>query len=166
MAVFFKPQILKTSKDENAEVRYFARVKSISTLDEEELVSRISERTGLANGVVASVLRDSMTEVVNLVTLGYNVQLPSLGIVYLTFRSKSSPTAEEVTTDSVKKFNIRLHPSTLFKNKVQAKVKIANFNTVVLGEENDVTNDPGSEPSGGGNSSGGGGGNDNGDNPL
>lgn len=163
MAVFFKPQILKTSKDADSEVRYFARVKSISTLEEEELVTRISERTGVATGVVASVLRDSMTEVVDLVTLGYNVQLPALGIVYLTLRSQSAATPEEVTAESVKKFNIRLLPSTLFKNKVQAKVKLANFNTAVVGEESTPSGDTGTD-TGGGNS--GGSGNDDGNNPL
>lgn len=150
MAVFYKPQILKTSKDAS-EVRYFARVKSISTLDEEELVTRISERTGVAVGIVSSVLRDSMSEVVNLVTLGYNVQLPSLGIIYLTLRSKAASTAEEMTADRVKKFNIRLFPSQLFKSKVQSKVKLANFNTAVLGEENTIPDDPGTDTGGSGN---------------
>ena len=88
---------------------------------------------------MASVLRDSMNEVVDLVTLGYRVKLPALGNIYTTLSSEG-----EVTADSVS-----------FKTKVATRSKFTNFSTV--SNENDEISDDDTDTgtdSGSGGSSG------------
>lgn len=139
MAIFYQPRLVKNPKDSSAEPRYYARVKSVGVVDETDLVERISARTGVSEGIVASVLRDSMNEVVNLVTLGYRVQLPALGNIYTTLSSAGETTAKEVNADSVKRIYIRLLPSVSFKTKVATKSKLTNFDTVA--DVSDVSDD-------------------------
>ncbi len=142
MAIFYQPRLVKNPKDSSAEPRYYARVKSVGVVDETDLVDRISARTGVSEGIVTSVLRDSMNEVVNLVTLGYRVQLPALGSIYTTLSSVGETTAKEVNADSVKRIYIRLLPSVSFKTKVATKSKLTNFDTVAdADEENTIPED-------------------------
>lgn len=146
MAIFYQPRLVKNPKDSSAEPRYYARVKSVGVVDETDLVERISARTGVSEGIVASVLRDSMNEVVNLVTLGYRVQLPALGNIYTTLSSAGETTAKEVNADSVKRIYIRLLPSVSFKTKVATKSKLTNFDTVADADEGDtIPDDPGTD---------------------
>lgn len=160
MAIFYQAKQMKNPKDSSATPLYYARVKSVGVVDESELVNRISARSGVSEGIVASVLRDSMNEVVDLVTLGYRVQLPALGQIYTTLSSNGENTAKEVKPDSVKRIYIRLFPSVSFKTKVATKSKLANFDA--LTDENEST---GNDTTGGdtGNDGGGGG---TGSNPL
>lgn len=152
MAIFYQPRLVKNPKDSSAEPRYYARVKSVGSVDETDLVERISARTGVSEGIVASVLRDSMNEVVNLVTLGYRVQLPALGNIYTTLSSAGETTAKEVNADSVKRIYIRLLPSVSFKTKVATKSKLTNFDTVADADEGDtIPDDPGTDTGGSGN---------------
>lgn len=137
MAIFYQAKQVKNPKDSSATPLYYARVKSVGVVDESELVNRISARSGVSEGIVASVLRDSMNEVVDLVTLGYRVQLPALGQIYTTLSSNGENTAKEVKPDSVKRIYIRLFPSVSFKTKVATKSKLANFDA--LTEENEST---------------------------
>lgn len=150
MAIFYQPRLVKNPKDSSAEPRYYARVKSVGVVDETDLVERISARTGVSEGIVASVLRDSMNEVVNLVTLGYRVQLPALGNIYTTLSSMGETTAKEVNADSVKRIYIRLLPSVSFKTKVATKSRLANFDTVAdTDDESSVTDGDDTGNSGG-----------------
>ena len=160
MAIFYQAKQVKNPKDSSATPLYYARIKSVGVVDESELVNRISTRTGVSEGIVASVLRDSMNEVVDLVTLGYRVQLPALGQIYTTLSSNGENTAKEVKPDSVKRIYIRLFPSVSFKTKVATKSKLANFDA--LTDENEST---GNDTTGGdtGNDGGSGG---TGSNPL
>ena len=160
MAIFYQVKQVKNPKDSSATPLYYARIKSVGVVDESELVNRISARSGVSEGIVASVLRDSMNEVVDLVTLGYRVQLPALGQIYTTLSSNGENTAKEVKPDSVKRIYIRLFPSVSFKTKVATKSKLANFDA--LTDENEST---GNDTTGGdtGNDGGGGG---TGSNPL
>lgn len=137
MAIFYQAKQVKNPKDSSATPLYYARIKSVGVVDESELVNRISARSGVSEGIVASVLRDSMNEVVDLVTLGYRVQLPALGQIYTTLSSNGENTAKEVKPDSVKRIYIRLFPSVSFKTKVATKSKLANFDA--LTEENEST---------------------------
>ena len=153
MAIFYQPRLVKNPKDSSAEPRYYARVKSVGVVDETDLVERISARTGVSEGIVASVLRDSMNEVVDLVTLGYRVQLPELGQIYTTLSSNGENTAKEVKPDSVKRIYIRLFPSVSFKTKVATKSKLANFDALTDENEstgNDTTGDDTGNDGGGG----------------
>ena len=137
MAIFYQAKQVKNPKDSSATPLYYARIKSVGVVDESELVNRISARSGVSEGIVASVLRDSMNEVVDLVTLGYRVQLPALGQIYTTLSSNGENTPKEVKPDSVKRIYIRLFPSVSFKTKVATKSKLANFDA--LTEENEST---------------------------
>lgn len=130
MAIFYQVKQVKNPKDVNATPLYYARVKSVGIVDDTDLVSRISTRSGVSEGVVASVLRDSMNEVVDLVTLGYRVQLPALGNIYATLSSQGEAAAKDVSADSVKRIYIRLLPSVSFKTKVTTRTKLTNFDTV------------------------------------
>jgi len=148
MAIFYQPRLVKNPKDSSAEPRYYARVKSVGVVDETDLVERISARTGVSEGIVASVLRDSMNEVVNLVTLGYRVQLPALGNIYTTLSSIGETTAKEVNADSVKRIYIRLLPSVSFKTKVATKSRLANFDTVADTDDESSVTDGDDTPTG------------------
>ncbi len=161
MAIFYQVKQVKNPKDSSATPRYYARVKSVGVVDEADLVERISTRTGVSEGIVASVLRDSMNEVVDLVTLGYRVKLPALGNIYTTLSSEGEETADLVNSDSVKRVNIRLFPSVSFKTKVATRSKFTNFNTVTNeNAENSTGDDTGDDT--GNNDSGSG----TGSNPL
>jgi len=161
MAIFYQAKQMKNPKDSSATPRYYARVKSVGVVDEADLVERISTRTGVSEGIVASVLRDSMNEVVDLVTLGYRVKLPALGNIYTTLSSEGEETADLVNSDSVKRVNIRLFPSVSFKTKVATRSKFTNFNTVTNeNAENSTGDDTGDDT--GNNDSGSG----TGSNPL
>lgn len=157
MAIFYQVKQVKNPKDSSATPRYYARVKSVGVVDEAELTERISTRTGVSEGIVASVLRDSMNEVVDLVTLGYRVKLPALGNIYTTLSSEGEDTAKEVNSDSVKRVNIRLFPSVSFKTKVATRSKFTNFNTVTNENAEDSANDTdtGTDTGGSGGNSGG-----------
>lgn len=157
MAIFFQAKAYK-DLSQNKETRYYARVKSISLLGEDELANRVSAHTGVANGIVRSVIRDTMSEVVDLVTLGYGVQLPAIGILRATLRSGSVATAEEVSADTVKRVNIRLLPSAEFREKVATKTLLTNFDKMT-----DATIDSGTS---GDDTPSSGGGNDDGSSPL
>lgn len=141
MAIFYQVKQVKNPKDSSATPRYYARVKSVGVVDEADLVERISTRTGVSEGIVASVLRDSMNEVVDLVTLGYRVKLPALGNIYTTLSSEGEETADLVNSDSVKRVNIRLFPSVSFKTKVATRSKFTNFNTVTNENAENSTGD-------------------------
>ena len=141
MAIFYQVKQVKNPKDSSATPRYYARVKSVGVVDEADLVERISTRTGVSEGIVASVLRDSMNEVVDLVILGYRVKLPALGNIYTTLSSEGEETADLVNSDSVKRVNIRLFPSVSFKTKVATRSKFTNFNTVTNGNAENSTGD-------------------------
>ena len=161
MAIFYQVKQVKNPKDSSATPRYYARVKSVGVVDEADLVERISTRTGVSEGIVASVLRDSINEVVDLVTLGYRVKLPALGNIYTTLSSEGEETADLVNSDSVKRVNIRLFPSVSFKTKVATRSKFTNFNTVTNeNAENSTGDDTGDDT--GNNDSGSG----TGSNPL
>lgn len=148
MAIFYQVKQVKNPKDSSATPRYYARVKSVGVVDEADLVERISTRTGVSEGIVASVLRDSMNEVVDLVTLGYRVKLPALGNIYTTLSSEGEETADLVNSDSVKRVNIRLFPSVSFKTKVATRSKFTNFNTVTNeNAENSTGDDTGDDTS-------------------
>ena len=151
MAIFYQVKQVKNPKDSSATPLYYARVKSVGVVDEADLVERISTRTGVSEGIVASVLRDSMNEVVDLVTLGYRVKLPALGNIYTTLSSEGEETADLVNSDSVKRVNIRLFPSVSFKTKVATRSKFTNFNTVTNeNAENSTGGDTGNNDSGSG----------------
>lgn len=142
MAIFYQAKQMKNPKDSSATPLYYARIKSVGMVDESELVNRISTRSGVSEGIVASVLRDSMNEVVDLVTLGYRVQLPALGNIYTTLSSNGETTAKEVNSDSVKRIYIRLLPSVSFKTKVTTKSKLSNFdNLTAVDDENNTAGD-------------------------
>ena len=155
MAIFYQVKQMKNPKDSSATPRYYARVKSVGVVDEADLVERISTRTGVSEGIVASVLRDSMNEVVDLVTLGYRVKLPALGNIYTTLSSEGEVTADSVSSDSVKRVNIRLFPSVSFKTKVATRSKFTNFSTVsnenaeISDDDTDTDTDSGSGGSSG-----------------
>ncbi len=157
MAIFYQVKKVKNPKDSSATPRYYARVKSVGVVDEADLTERISTRTGVSEGIVASVLRDSMNEVVDLVTLGYRVKLPALGNIYATLNSEGEETADKVSSDSVKRVNIRLYPSVSFKTKVTTRSKFTDFSTVTNDDDGNSTNDSTDTPSGddGGSGTGG-----------
>ena len=161
MAIFYQVKQVKNPKDSSATPLYYARVKSVGVVDEADLVERISTRTGVSEGIVASVLRDSMNEVVDLVTLGYRVKLPALGNIYTTLSSEGEETADLVNSDSVKRVNIRLFPSVSFKTKVATRSKFTNFNTVTNENAENSTGD-----TTGGDTGNDGGGGGTGSNPL
>lgn len=165
MAIFYQVKQVKNPKDSSVAPRYYARVKSVGVVDEANLVERISTRTGVSEGIVASVLRDSMNEVVNLVTLGYRVKLPAIGNIYTTLSSDGEETADQVSSDSVKRVNIRLYPSVDFKTKVATRTKFTNFNTVTNVEDEDDNEDVGTD-TGGSEPDNTGGGGGTGNNPL
>lgn len=139
MAIFYQVKPVKNPVVKDAEPLYYARIKSVGTMSEKELAQRVAERTGIAEGVITSVLCDSMNEVINLVSLGYRVQLPTLGYIYLTINSSGSETAEEVTADNVKQICVRMLPGSELKEKLAAKVKLINFDKQVTGEITDST---------------------------
>ena len=159
MAIFYQVKQMKNPKDSSATPRYYARVKSVGVVDEADLVERISTRTGVSEGIVASVLRDSMNEVVDLVTLGYRVKLPALGNIYTTLSSEGEETADLVNSDSVKRVNIRLFPSVSFKTKVATRSKFTNFNTVTNENAENSTGDDTGDDTGNNDSGSGTGGN-------
>lgn len=159
MAIFYQVKQVKNPKDSSATPRYYARVKSVGVVDEADLVERISTRTGVSEGIVASVLRDSMNEVVDLVTLGYRVKLPALGNIYTTLSSEGEETADLVSSDSVKRVNIRLFPSVSFKTKVATRSKFTNFNTVTNENAENSTGDDTGDDTGNNDSGSGTGGN-------
>jgi len=159
MAIFYQVKQVKNPKDSSATPRYYARVKSVGVVDEADLVERISTRTGVSEGIVASVLRDSMNEVVDLVTLGYRVKLPALGNIYTTLSSEGEETADLVNSDSVKRVNIRLFPSVSFKTKVATRSKFTNFNTVTNENSENSTGDDTGDDTGNNDSGSGTGGN-------
>ncbi len=153
MAIFYQVKPVKNPVVKDAEPLFYARIKSVGTLSEKELAKRVSERTGIAEGIITSVLCDSMNEVINLVSLGYRVQLPSLGYIYLTINSTGSQSAEEVTSDNVKQICVRMLPGCELKEKLAAKVKLINFDKEVTGgtteeettDSEDTTPDTGDE---------------------
>jgi len=159
MAIFYQVKQVKNPKDSSATPRYYARVKSVGVVDEADLVERISTRTGVSEGIVASVLRDSMNEVVDLATLGYRVKLPALGNIYTTLSSEGEETADLVNSDSVKRVNIRLFPSVSFKTKVATRSKFTNFNTVTNENAENSTGDDTGDDTGNNDSGSGTGGN-------
>lgn len=152
MAIFYQAKAYKDLA-QNKQVRYYARVKSISLLTEDELANRVSNRSGVSNGVVRSVIRDTMSEVADLVTLGYGVQLPALGILRATLRSGTAATPDEVSSETVKRVNIRLMASAEFREKVANKTQLANFDKMTDSSAADA-------PDTGGSSTGTGGGSD------
>lgn len=150
MPIFYQPRLAKNPHNSEANPLYYAQIKHISTLNEKELVNRISIRTGVSEGIIGSVLRDSMNEVVNLVTLGYKVQLPALGLVYLTIRSNGSEAPEDVTANNVKRVSIRLLASSNFKSLVESKKQLVNFSKVSTVTPSMPDDENGSENQGGG----------------
>lgn len=148
MAIFYQVKQVKNPKDVNATPLYYARVKSVGIVDDTDLVSRISTRSGVSEGVVASVLRDSMNEVVDLVTLGYRVQLPALGNIYATLSSQGEAAAKDVSADSVKRIYIRLLPSVSFKTKVATKSRLANFDAMADTDDGSTVTDGDDTPTG------------------
>ena len=101
-------------------VKFLAVLVRSSLVSQEDLITRISGASALAEGDVLACLRQLQIEISAAVRAGASVELDQLGrfTPYLNVLVKE--TEEEVDVSSIKRVRVNFTPNSIFKGKLKA----------------------------------------------
>lgn len=101
-------------------VKFLAVLVRSSLVSQEDLITRISGASALAEGDVLACLRQLQIEISSAVRAGASVELDQLGrfTPYLNVLVKE--TEEEVDVSSIKRVRVNFTPNSIFKGKLKA----------------------------------------------
>jgi predicted histone-like DNA-binding protein len=132
MTVKFKSVERVNPRDLTLPKKFYAKLKSGDDVSFEELADLISKVSNLNYGEVLGAL-GTLIEIIEMqLRHGRPVRLSTLGTFFLTLNSEGFDTDEELTSDGIKKANIRFRPGKRLKRMIDTldyvKVNGANVN--------------------------------------
>jgi predicted histone-like DNA-binding protein len=101
-------------------IKFLAVISRNGVLTQEQLISRISASSALAEGDVLACLRQLQIEIAAATMNGQTVELDQLGNFTPYLLAKAKDTLEEVDTSSIKRTRVNFVPNKLFKTKLKS----------------------------------------------
>ena len=130
MTVKFKTVERVNPRDLTLPKKFYAKLKSGDDVSFEELADLISKVSNLNYGEVLGAL-GTLIEIIEMqLRHGRPVRLNTLGTFFLTLNSEGFDTDEELTSDGIKKANIRFRPGKRLKKMIDTLdyVKVSGVN--------------------------------------
>ena len=119
MSLIFRKIERKNMKDPEGPKLWYPVLRTITVVTEKELAKLLADETTL-NPKEAEMAIFQLQKVLLRVMLdAKSIQLGELGNLYLTLHTEGSETKEEVTSDKIKKVNIRFRPSASVREALQ-----------------------------------------------
>lgn len=110
--------------------KYYPKIVRGKTLDFEQLVTLIAERTTLEDSEVRAFVRAFSKAIRYYVTNSYVVEVEGLGIFTPCISAKSQPTEDRVTAKTVTRKSVRYAPTVKMDTKIQKiSIKKTNLDT-------------------------------------
>lgn len=101
-------------------VKFLAVIIRSSKVSQEDLITRISGASALAEGDVLSCLRQLQIEISSAVRAGQSVELDQLGMFTPYLNVSTKETEEEVDASTIKRVRVNFTPNSIFKGKLKA----------------------------------------------
>lgn len=101
-------------------IKFIAVISRNGFLSQEQLISRISGASALAEGDVLACLRQLQIEIADSTMNGITVELDQLGNFTPYLKAKAVDTLEAVDTSTIKRTRVNFVPNKLFKNKLKS----------------------------------------------
>lgn len=119
MSVKFKSVERVNPRDLTLPKKFYAKLKTGEDVSFEELADLISKVSNLNYGEVMGAM-GTLIEIIEMqLRHGRPVRLNTLGTFYLTLHSAGFDTDEELSSDGIKKANIRFRPGKRLKKMIQ-----------------------------------------------
>jgi predicted histone-like DNA-binding protein len=131
MSVKFKAVERVNPRDLTLPKKFYAKLKSGDDVSFEELAEEISKVSSLNYGEVMGALGTLIVFIEIQLRHGRPVRLSTLGTFYLSLNSEGVDTDEELTSDAIKKANIRFRPGKRLKKLIRTLdyVKVHDVNS-------------------------------------
>jgi predicted histone-like DNA-binding protein len=100
-------------------VKFLAVLVRSSKVSQEDLITRISAASALAEGDVLACLRQLQIEISSAVRGGQAVELDQLGMFTPYLNVTTKETEEEVDASTIKRVRVNFTPNSIFKNKLK-----------------------------------------------
>ncbi len=119
MSVKFKAVERVNPRDLTLPKKFYAKLESGDDVSFEELADLISKVSNLNYGEVTGAL-GTLIEIIEIqLRHGRPVRLSTLGTFYLTLNSEGYDSEEELTSDAIRKANIRFRPGKRLKKMIR-----------------------------------------------
>ena len=102
-------------RDQSAAPKFYASLKRIQTIDLEYIANELAEKSAITKGDVMSIITNLIDLIPKELSMRRTVNLGKLGTFWLNINSEGFDTEEEVTSDAIKKVNVRFRPSFALK---------------------------------------------------
>jgi predicted histone-like DNA-binding protein len=101
-------------------VKFLPVIVRGTKVSQEDLITRISGASALAEGDVLSCLRQLQVEISSAIRAGQSVELDQLGTYTPYLQVLTKETEEEVDASAIKRIRVNFVPNSIFKNKLKA----------------------------------------------
>ena len=100
-------------------VRFLPVIVRGTKVSQEDLITRISGASALAEGDVLNALRQMQVEISSAIRAGQSVELDQLGTYTPYLQVSTKETEEEVDASTIKRVRVNFTPNSIFKNKLK-----------------------------------------------
>lgn len=115
MSLYYNKVRRKNLKDPEGPKLWYPVLRSIGYMEDKELADRIAETTSLNPRDTLTVVYQMQKVMKDIMLHGRSIRLSDFGYYRLTINATGVNTLEEVTTDLIKRVNIRYQPLDQFK---------------------------------------------------
>ena len=120
MAIFYnKIQRRNPSLKKDETKLWYPVLRRVDQVKEKEVAKQIADETTLNPKEAEMAVAQLKKVLINALTNGNSVQLGDWGSFYLSISSKGSEKEDDVSSDNVKKINIRFKPGKEFKEAIE-----------------------------------------------
>lgn len=106
--------------------KWYGRTHMLGTAGINELTQQIQNRCTVRESDIYAVLSELSDSIASVLSMGYQVRIPGLGIFHTTITTEPADTKEEFTDDNIKKLNVKFRaerPQTQIGNRTATILK-------------------------------------------
>lgn len=121
---FYKVQNNNEKSDQFG--KWYGRTHMLGTAGINELMQQIQNRCTVRESDIYAVLSELSDSIASVLSMGYQVRIPGLGIIHTTITTEPADTKEEFTDDNIKKLNVKFRaerPQTQIGNRTATILK-------------------------------------------
>lgn len=121
---FYKVQNNNEKSDQFG--KWYGRTHMLGTAGINELTQQIQNRCTVRDSDIYAVLSELSDSIASVLSMGYQVRIPGLGIFHTTITTEPADTKEEFTDDNIKKLNVKFRaerPQTQIGNRTATILK-------------------------------------------
>jgi predicted histone-like DNA-binding protein len=139
MAIIYKKTLRVNPINPNEPGKFYPQLITMGQrITKEKIIYEIKEKSSLSAGDIESVTTNFIETISRNLLAGFSVQIPKLGLFYLSAKTEGSDTEELCTSKKIKSIHVNFRPAknlrpNLVATRAEDKIEFIDFTTYTKG---------------------------------